>query len=136
MKTNNKMLDLLVDMNNHIIEGLVDIRALMSNITVNMNKELGIMHLEVLLKSYKITSNAMIQVMNKINKLLVYLDEVVHKMEFTMVDTDGINVLLALDFLIKIRIVVNIQVRHGLSVDVKILPLNMVTCCKCWKKVK
>jgi hypothetical protein len=102
------MLDLLVDTNNHIIESLVDIGALMSNITINMIKELGIMHLEVLLKSYKITSNAMIQVMNKIDKLPIYLGEVVHKMEFTMVDIDGINVLLALDFLIKIRIVVNI----------------------------
>jgi len=78
----------------------------------------------------------MIQVMSKINKLLVYVDEVVQKMEFTMVDTDSINVLLALDFLIKIKIIVNVQVWHGLSVDVKILPVNMVTCCKCWKRVK
>jgi hypothetical protein len=53
-----------------------------------------------------------------------------------MVDIDGINVLLALDFLIKIRTIVNVQVWHGLNVDVKMLPLNMVTCCKCWKKVK
>ncbi len=52
----------------------------------------------------------MIQVMSKINKLLVYVDEVVQKMEFTMVDTDSINVLLALDFLIKIKIIVNVQV--------------------------
>jgi hypothetical protein len=54
------MLDLLVDMNNHIIEGLVNIGALMSNIIVNMIKELGIMHLVVLLKSYKIASNVVI----------------------------------------------------------------------------
>jgi hypothetical protein len=98
------MLDLHVNMNYHIIEGLVDIGTLMSNITLNMIKELGIMHLVVLLKSYKITSNAMIEVMSKINKLLVYLDEVVHKMEFTMVDTYGINVLLALDFLSRLEL--------------------------------
>ncbi len=104
------MLDLLVDMNNHIIEGLVDIEFLMSNITVNMIKKLGIMQLVVLLKSYKLTSNAMIQVMSKINKLLVYVDEVVQKMEFTMVDTDNFNVLLALDFIIKIKIIINVQV--------------------------
>jgi hypothetical protein len=48
--------------------------------------------------------------MSKIDKLPIYLDEVVHKMEFTMVDIDGINVLLALDFLIKIRTIVNVQV--------------------------
>jgi hypothetical protein len=97
-------------MNNHIIEGLVDIEFLMSNITVNMIKKLGIMQLVVLLKSYKLTSNAMIQVMSKINKLLVYVDEVVQKMEFTMVDTDNFNVLLALDFIIKIKIIINVQV--------------------------
>lgn len=68
------------------------------------------MQLVVLLKSYKLTSNAMIQVMSKINKLLVYVDEVVQKMEFTMVDTDNFNVLLALDFIIKIKIIINVQV--------------------------
>jgi len=40
-------------MNNHIIESLVDIEFLMSNITINMIKKLAIMQLVGLLKSYK-----------------------------------------------------------------------------------
>jgi hypothetical protein len=43
-KTCSKTIHLLVEMNNHIIEGLVDSGASMSIIIVSMLRELGIMH--------------------------------------------------------------------------------------------
>jgi hypothetical protein len=52
-------------------------------------------------------------------------------MIFMVVDTDSYDVLLGLDFLIKIGAIVDvergrIQVRHGLGPDMEVLPLTMV----------
>jgi hypothetical protein len=52
-------------------------------------------------------------------------------MTFMVVDTDSYDVLLGLDFLIKIGAIVDvewglIQVRHGLGTNVEVLPLTMV----------
>jgi hypothetical protein len=52
-------------------------------------------------------------------------------MTFMVVDTDNYDVLLGLDFLIKIGAIVDverglIQVRHGPGSDVEVLPLTMV----------
>jgi hypothetical protein len=52
-------------------------------------------------------------------------------MTFMVVDTGNYDVLLGLDFLIKIRAIVDverglIQVRHGLGTNVEVLPLTMV----------
>jgi hypothetical protein len=52
-------------------------------------------------------------------------------MTFMVVDTDGYDVLLGLDFLMKIGAVLDverglIQVRHGPGTDVEVLPLIMV----------
>jgi hypothetical protein len=52
-------------------------------------------------------------------------------MTFMVVDTDSYDVLLGLDFLMKIEVVVNverglIQVRKGPGTDVEVLPLMMV----------
>jgi predicted aspartyl protease len=47
-------------MNNHIIQGLIDIGASMLIITINVVRELGIMHLVVSLKSYKIAFRVVI----------------------------------------------------------------------------
>jgi len=52
-------------------------------------------------------------------------------MTFMVVDTDGYNVLLSLDFLMKIGTVVDverglIQVRHGPGTNVEVLPLTVV----------
>ncbi len=52
----NKTIHLLVKMNNHIIQGLIDTRASMSIIAINLVREFGIMHLVASLKSYKIVS--------------------------------------------------------------------------------
>lgn len=55
-RTYSKTILLLVEMNNHIIEGLVDSGASMSIIIISVFRELGIMHLVVGSKSYKTTS--------------------------------------------------------------------------------
>jgi hypothetical protein len=52
-------------------------------------------------------------------------------MTFIVVDTDSYDVLLGLDFLIKIGAIVDverglIQVRHGPRAQVEVLPLTMV----------
>jgi len=52
-------------------------------------------------------------------------------MTFMVVDTDSYDVLLGLDFLIKIGAIVDverglIQVRHGPGTNVEVLPLTMV----------
>jgi hypothetical protein len=56
-------------------------------------------------------------------------------MTFMVVDTDGYDVLLGLDFLMKIGAVLDverglIQVRHGPGTDVEVLPLTMVNLLK------
>jgi hypothetical protein len=52
-------------------------------------------------------------------------------MTFMVVDTDNYDVLLGLDFLMKISAIVDverglIQVRHGPGANVEVLPLTMV----------
>jgi len=52
-------------------------------------------------------------------------------MTFMVVDTDSYDVLLGLDFLMKIRAVVDVergllQVRHGPGTNVEVLPLTVV----------
>jgi len=52
-------------------------------------------------------------------------------MTFMVIDTDGYDVLLGLDFLMKIRAVVDverslIQVRHGHGTNVEVLPVTVV----------
>jgi hypothetical protein len=55
-KTCNKTIHLLMEMNNYISEGLINIRALISVILVSVVRELGIMDLVVGSKFYKTTS--------------------------------------------------------------------------------
>jgi hypothetical protein len=50
----SKTLHVLVKINNHIVEGLVDIWASMTILAVNVVRELGTMHLVVGLEPYKI----------------------------------------------------------------------------------
>jgi hypothetical protein len=52
----NKTLHLLVDINNYVVEGLVDTRASMSIMAIDIVREFGIMHLVTESKTYKTTS--------------------------------------------------------------------------------
>ncbi len=64
----NKTLHLLVEINNYVVKGLVDIGASMSIMVVVVIKDLGIMHLVTRSKTYKIMSRVVItQTMGRIN---------------------------------------------------------------------
>ncbi len=53
-RNHNKTIHLLVKMNNHVIQGLIDIEASMLIIVISVVRELGLTHLVASLKSYKI----------------------------------------------------------------------------------
>ncbi len=69
--------------------------------------------------------------MGRIDEVSVKTRGVQCAMTFMIVDTDSYDVLLGLDFLIKIGAIVDverglIQVRHGPGSDVEVLPLTVV----------
>jgi hypothetical protein len=71
------------------------------------------------------------QAMGRIDEVSVKAGGVLCTMTFMVVDTNNYDVLLGLDFLIKIGAIVDverglIQVRHGPGSDVEVLPLTMV----------
>jgi hypothetical protein len=69
--------------------------------------------------------------LGRLDDMHVRVDNVVCSMVFLVVDIDTYDLLLGLDFLMKIGVVVNvkkgtIQVRHGPGADVEMLRLNVV----------
>jgi predicted aspartyl protease len=120
-----------VEINNYIVEGLVDTGASMSVMAVVVVRELGMMHLVTGSETYKTASRVITQVLGRIDEIPVKVGGVQCTMTFMVVDTDSYDVLLGLDFLIKIGAIVDverglIQVRHGPGANVEVLPLTMV----------
>jgi len=66
-----KTLHLLVEINNYVVEGLVDIGASTSVMAATVIKELGIMHLVIRSKTYKITSGVVTQALGRIDEVHV-----------------------------------------------------------------
>jgi hypothetical protein len=95
-KTCSKTIHLLVEMNSHIIEGLVDGGTSMSIIIISVLRELGIMHLVVGLKYYKTISRVETQAMGSISDLPIQWKNTLCKMDFMVVNTDGYDVLFGL----------------------------------------
>jgi len=127
----SKTLHLLVEINNYIVEGLVDTGASMSVMAAVVVRELGMMHLVTGSETYKTASGVITQVLGRIDEIPVKVGGVQCTMTFMVVDTDSYDVLLGLDFLIKIGAIVDverglIQVRHGPGANVEVLPLTMV----------
>jgi predicted aspartyl protease len=127
----SKTMPLLVEINNHVVEGLVDTGASMFVMVAAIFRELGIMHLVTESETYKTTSGVVTHALGKIDEVPVEVGGVQCTMTFMVVDMDSYDVLLGLDFLIKIGAIVDverglIQVRHGLGANVEILPLTMV----------
>jgi predicted aspartyl protease len=127
----SKTLHLLVEINNYIVEGLVDTRASMSVMAATVVRELGMMHLVTRSETYKTTSGLITQAFGRIDEIPVKVEGVQCTMTFMVVDTNSYDVLLGLDFLIKIGAIVDverglIQVRHGPSANMEVLPLTMV----------
>jgi predicted aspartyl protease len=127
----SKTLHLLVNINNYIVEGLVDTGASMSVMATAVVRELGMMHLVTGSETYKTALGVITQALGRIDEIPVKVGGVQCTMTFMVVDTDSYNVLLGLDFLIKISAIMDverglIQVRHGPGANVEVLPLTMV----------
>jgi len=127
----SKTLHLLVEINNYIVEGLVDTGASMSVMAAIVVRELGMMHLVTGSETYKTVSRVITQALGRIDEVPIKVGGVQCSMTFMVVDTNSYDVLLGLDFLIKIGAIVDverglIQVRHGPGANVEVLPLTMV----------
>jgi predicted aspartyl protease len=127
----SKTLHLLVEVNNYIVEGLVDTGASMTVMAATVVRELGMMHLVTGSETYKIASGVITQALGRINEVPVKVGGVQCTMTFMVVDTDSYDVLLGLDFLMKIGAIVDVErslihVRHGPGANVEVLPLTMV----------
>jgi predicted aspartyl protease len=127
----SKTLHLLVEINNYVVERLVDIEASMYVMVAAMVRELGIMHLVAKFEIYKITFRVVTLAMGRIDEVSIKVGSVQCPMTFMVVDTNNYDVLLGLDFLIKIGVIVDveqglIQVKHGPRTNVEVLPLTMV----------
>jgi hypothetical protein len=71
-----KILHLLVEISNHLVEGLVDIGASIFVMAARVVHELGIMHLFISTKSHKIPSNVGTQALGKVNEIHVRVGEI------------------------------------------------------------
>jgi hypothetical protein len=74
----------------------------MSVMAVVVVGELGIMHLVTGSETYKTASGVVIQALGRVDEVPVKVGGVQCTMTFMVVDTDNYDVLLGLDFLIKI----------------------------------
>jgi hypothetical protein len=127
----NKTLHLLVEISNYVVEGLMDTGASMSVMAIAVVRELGTMHLVIGTETYKTASGVITQALGRIDEILVRVGGVQCAMTFMVVDTDNYDMLLRLDFLMKIGAVVDVergllQVRHGPGTNVEVLPLTVV----------
>jgi hypothetical protein len=104
----SKTLHLQVEINNYLV-GLMDTIASMFVMFVGMVHELGIIHLVSKSKYYKITFGVVTQVLRRINELIVRVGDVQCLMTFMIVDINSSDLLLGLDFLIKIGVVVDVE---------------------------
>ncbi len=98
---------------------------------VNVLRELEIMHLVSGHETYKIASEMVTQALWRIIDIFVSVGRVVCQMVFRVVDIDNYDLLLGLDFLMKIGVVVDvekgvIQVWNGVGVVVEVLLFNVV----------
>jgi hypothetical protein len=127
----SKTLHLPVEISNCVVKGLVDTGASMSVLASAVIRELGMMHLVTGNESYKTASGVITRALGRVDEIQVKIGGIQCAMTFMVVDTDGYDVLLGLDFLMKIGAVVDverglIQVRHGPGTNVEVLPLTVV----------
>jgi len=92
-----------------MIEGLVDTRAFMSIMATSVVRELGIMHLVASHDTYKMASSIMMQALGRITELPVKVGGIMCQMIFLVVDTNNYDLLLGLDFFIKIKTIVDVE---------------------------
>jgi hypothetical protein len=105
----SKTLHLPVEISNCVVEGLVDIGAFMFVLAAAVIRELGIMHLVTGNESYKTTSGVITRALGRVDEIQVKIGGIQCAMTFMVVDTDGYDMLLDLDFLMKIGAVVDVE---------------------------
>jgi len=105
----SKTLHLPVEINNCVVEGLVDTGASISVLAAAVVRELGIMHLVTGNESYKTASGMITRALGRVDEIQVKIEGIQCAMTFMVVDTDGYDMLLGLDFLMKIGAVVNVE---------------------------
>jgi hypothetical protein len=96
-----------------------------------MVHELGIMHLVSQFEAYKMAFRVVTQALGQIINFPMRVQDVQCLMTFMIVDTNSYDLLLGLDFFIKIGAMVDvekglIQIRQGPRNNIQVLPLNMV----------
>jgi predicted aspartyl protease len=126
-----KTMHFFVQINNGMINELVDIGASMSIMATSIVRKLGIMHLVLGHETYKTASGIVTTILGRLDDIPMRVSNVVCSMVFLVVDTNTYNLLLGIDFFMKIGAMVNvekntIQVSHGSRVNVEMLPLNVV----------
>ncbi len=72
-------------------------------------RELGIMHLVLGHETYKTSLGTIATTLGRLDDILVRVGNVVCNMVFLVVDTDTYDLLLSLDFLMKIGAVVDVE---------------------------
>jgi hypothetical protein len=81
----------------------------MSVMAAAVVRELGMMHLVTRSETYKTASGVVTQALGRIDEVPVKVEGVQCTMTFMVVDTDSYDVLLGLDFLIKIGTIVDVE---------------------------
>jgi predicted aspartyl protease len=92
-----------------VVERLVDTGASMSVMVAAIVRELGIMHLVNNSKTYKTALGVVTQALGRIDDIPVKVGGVQCTMTFMVVDIDSYDVLLGLDFLIKIGAIMDVE---------------------------
>ncbi|CAK9872876.1 unnamed protein product [Sphagnum jensenii] len=100
---------LLMEINNGVIKGLVDTSVSMSVMVANVVRELGIMHLVLGHEAYKMTSSTIAIAFGRLDDIHVHVDNVVCSTVILVVDTNTYDLLLSLDFLMKIGAMVDVE---------------------------
>jgi hypothetical protein len=119
-KTNHsKTLHLVVKINQVLLEGLVDsIGASMSIMAISVIRELGIIHLVSRYETYKTTLGMITHALGRIIDIPITMGKVVYQMVFLVVNHNSYDLLLGLDFLMRIGAMVDVEkgvihVRNG-----------------------
>jgi hypothetical protein len=105
----SKTLHLPVEISNYVVEGLVDTGASMFVLAAIVVRKLGIMHLVIGNESYKTALGVITRALGRVDEIQLKIRSIQCAMTFMVIDMDGYNVLLGLDFLMKIGAVVDVE---------------------------
>jgi hypothetical protein len=104
-----KTLHLTIEIQNGLIEGLMDIGAYMLVMVAGIVRELRIMHMVFGTENYKTMSGIVTKALGRIIDLLVKVGNIQCSMVFLIMYTDSDDILLGLDFLMKIKTIVDVE---------------------------